>query len=523
MTAEAISETPSAAVPLVAQDFHARRWLVRGAVLALVLAVVATAAGLLSAARSPQKAAPKLTHKIARQDLNVKVTEEGTLESANNVEIRCRVRGANNTIVSIIENGTEVKPGDLLVRIDTKTIEDNINTQEIAYQNALATFAQSDSDVAIAKINITEYLEGTYRSELKTKEKDVAIAKANLAHAENMVKHSDRMFRKGYIGQLEVQSNGYALQQAQLELEVKETDLDVLNRYSKAKKLQELDGILKAKEAKLASDKAAVALEKSKLDRERQQLEYCVIKAQRGGMVVYAGSQQWENKPDIREGATVREDQILLLMPDLDNMQVKVGIHEAKVDQVKPSMPAKVQVQDRVLDGEVLSLAAVAKPAGWWNGNMVKYDAVIKIKPTSGLKPGMSANVEVFLARHKNVVAVPVAAVAEQQGKYFCWVKSGNGTQRRELKIGDTDDQFIIVQAGVKEGDEAVINPLAYVEEAQKEALKPMSGIKSDETEAQGPEGKKPKRETKAEEKAKPGQAEPAETGASKPQGQAKE
>jgi uncharacterized membrane protein YukC len=116
-----------------------------------------------------------------------------------------------------------------------------------------------------------------------------------------------------------------------------------------------------------------------------------------------------------------------------------------------------------------------------------------------------------------------VAAVAEQQGKYFCWVKSGNGTQRRELKIGDTDDQFIIVQAGVKEGDEAVINPLAYVEEAQKEALKPMSGIKSDETEAQGPEGKKPKRETKAEEKAKPGQAEPAETGASKPQGQAKE
>lgn len=482
------ADLPGQETPLPASESALRRWGVRAIAVTAVLAVLAVAAGFLVAGKTPRKAAPKLTYTIARQDLNVKVTEEGTLESANNVEIRCRVRGANNTIVSIIDNGTEVKPGDLLVRIDTKTIEDNINTQEIVYQNALAAFAQSESDVAIAKINITEYLEGTFRSELKTKEKDLALAKADLVHAENMAKHTERMFRKGYIGQLEVDSNGYALQQAQLELEVKQTDLDVLNRYTKAKNLQELEGILKAKEAKLASDTAAVALEKSKLEREQQQLEYCVIKAQGGGMVVYAGSQQWENKPDIREGATVREDQILLLMPDLDDMQVKVGIHEAKVEQVRPGLPARVQVQDRVLDGEVLSIASVAKPAGWWNGNMVKYDAIIKIKPTSGLKPGMSANVEIFLAQHPDVVTIPVSAVAEQQGKYFCWTSTAAGIQRRELTLGDTDDQFMIVQAGVREGDQVVLNPLAHVEEAQREALKPMSGIRADGADAKSGE-----------------------------------
>lgn len=440
-----------------------------------VIGVIA-AAGAVWLSESAEDTQPKLTHTIARQDLNVTVTEDGTLESANNTEIRCKVRGANLTLVSIVANGTEVKPGDVLARIDTKTIEDNINTQKIAFQNVSATFAQSESDVAVAKINITEYLEGLYRSELKTKEKDVAIARAKLDSSENVLKYAQRMFSKGYVSQLEVESKQHSLQQAQLELEVKETDLDVLSRYTKAKKIQELEGILKAKEAKLASDTAAVALEKSKLEREQRQLANCVITAERAGMVVYAGSEQWEDKPDIREGATVREDQKLLLMPDLNDMQVKFGIHEARIDEVKPGMPARVQIQDRVLDGEVLSIASVAKPGGWWNGNMVKYDAIIKFKSVEGLKPGMSAKVQVFLAQHSDVTTIPVGAVVEQDERYFCWVATAGDMQRRELEIGHTDDQFIVVKAGVKEGDVVAINPLAYIEEAQKQALKPISG-----------------------------------------------
>ncbi len=149
------------------------------------LALLGTAAVFMSGAVSPQESAPKLKHTLGRRDLEVTVTGQGTLESSDNTEVRCKVKGASSTVVWIIDNGTEVKADDVLVRIDTSAIEDKINTQEIAYQNALATHAQSESDVAVAEINITEYVEGTYRSELKTKEKDVAIAKANLARAEH--------------------------------------------------------------------------------------------------------------------------------------------------------------------------------------------------------------------------------------------------------------------------------------------------------------------------------------------------
>ena len=93
----------------------------------------------------------------------------------------------------------------------------------------------------------------------------------------------------------------------------------------------------------------------------------------------------------------------------------------------------------------------------------------------------MSASVEVFLARHNNVLTIPVAAVVEQEGQFFCWVKTAESMQRRRLDLGDSNDQFIVVNGGVKEGDEVVLNPRAVIQDAQIDALKPVTGKKMGE------------------------------------------
>jgi hypothetical protein len=51
------------------------------------------------------------------------------------------------------------------------------------------------------------------------------------------------------------------------------------------------------------------------------------------------------------------------------------------------------------------------------------------------------------------------------------------------LQLGDTNDSFIVVKAGLKEGEEVVLNPLALVEEAQEEVLTPRADAKSREKE----------------------------------------
>ena len=275
------------------------------------------------------------------------------------------------------------------------------------------------------------------------------------------------------------------------------TQLDALQRFTKEKTLTDLRGKLKAKQAKMKSDKANLDLEKSKLDREEKQLENCVITADSSGMVIFPSMADWKSTPDVEEGATVREDQVLLQIPDLRQMQVKVGVHEAYVDRLKPGMRARVTLLADTIEAEVSTIASIARRSVWWTGNMVKYDTVIKIDAgeDSTYRPGMSASVDIILAEHVDVLTIPVAAVVETNGVYHCWVKEGNQTQKRVLDVGDSDDEFMMVKTGVKAGDKVVLNPRAYIEEAQREGLEPTASAEQESAadKPKKPQGDKPK------------------------------
>jgi hypothetical protein len=211
-------------------------------------------------------------------------------------------------------------------------------------------------------------------------------------------------------------------------------------------------------------------MELRRKNRAEEELAACVIRAEKGGLVIYPSAAAWKQTPDITEGATVRKDQVLLLIPDLNKMQVKVGIHESIIDRVRPGLQAQVTLPDRTLQAEVSSVAAVTRPAGWWTGNVVKYDTIIELPPDDGLKPGMSAEVKVIMAVHQDVLTIPVAAVVATDEGDFCWVRRHEGITRRLLELGDSNDVFIVVKGGLREGERVVLNPAAVLDEAQTAA-----------------------------------------------------
>lgn len=432
---------------------------------------VGVAALLMAGIGTDKKTGPQLTHTATRGDLVVTVTEQGTLESSNNKEIKCKVRGWS-VVTWIIEGGTEVKPGDELVRLDTKRIEDAIGTLTTDAHMARATYERTKADVENAEVAIDAYLEGTYRSQLKSLQKLHTIAESNLATAKKMLEHSEAMFKRGYVSELEVEGNRFTVTQANLELKVRKTAIDVLNKYTKEMRLETLRGNLRSLQSKLKADEAGLAMDEGRRDLAIKELGYCVIKADRPGMVIYPLAEAWKDTPDVAEGVNVRKDQVLLLMPDLTQMQVKLGIHESLIDRVKKGLAARVTLPDMSLEGQVSKVATVARPAGWWTGNVVKYDTIIELPSVEGLKPGMSAEVEVIMAEYLDVLTVPVAAIVETADEKLCWVKTPTGVQRRRLQLGDSNEVFIIVESGLKEGDEVLLNPLTHVDEAQAEALK---------------------------------------------------
>ena len=87
--------------------------------------------------------------------------------------------GGSN-ILWIIPDGSIVKKGREIVRLNSATIEDLVNAQKILYERAQATRIEAEKIYSAAKISVQEYLEGTYVKELQAAEAAIVIAQENL-------------------------------------------------------------------------------------------------------------------------------------------------------------------------------------------------------------------------------------------------------------------------------------------------------------------------------------------------------
>ena len=452
-----------------------RRWLYRGLFLAMVLGGVAVAFAYVSGSISAGGSGTMLTHVVRKGELLVTITEDGALESANNVDIKCEVAGGS-TILWIVEDGSEVEKGAELARLDSSQLEDQINQQKITYEKARTTFIQAEKDFNVAKIAVEEYLEGTFRQQLQDLEAQITIALENLRSAENTLRHTERMFRKGYVSPLQLEAQEFAVQRAQLELDSARTAKDVLERFTKKKTLEELHSQRDTAEARANSEKAAHELEKARLERLQAQLEKCVILAPQSGMVVYAnpvgGGRRGppQQTPQIEEGAQVREAQTMFRLPDLSQMQVKVAVHESKVDQLRLGMRARIRVQDDEYQGSVVSIANQPESASFFSTAVKEYATIVEIDGERGrIRPGMTAEAEILVTHLKNVLTLPVAAVVQQRGGFLCWVKTGaqEEPQRRPLVLGMSDDKVVEIKDGVTAGEAVILNPRAVVADAR--------------------------------------------------------
>ncbi len=477
--------------------------------LLLVLAVVAGLGSLgyatVTGTWESRAASAFLTHPVTRGELLITVTEDGNLESAQNVDIKCEVAGGS-TILWIVEDGKEVAEGAELVRLDSSQLEDQINQQRIVFEKARATHIQAQKDYEVAKISVQEYQEGTFRQNQEKVNSDITIAKANLTSAENSLQHTQRMFRKGYVTPLQLDTQQFAVDRAKLDQAAAMTAKDVLERFTKVKTLQDLESKRDTGEAKKNSEKAAFDLEEGRLKRLETQLKKCQIRASRAGMVVYANEQSRsrmgpQQGSEIKEGATVREQQAILRLPDLSNMQVKVTVHESKVDRIHRGMRARIRIQGRDFQGTVISVANQPEAGSFFSAAVKEYATIVKIDGESKeLRPGLTAEAEILIAALKGVISVPVAAVFEHRGQAFACVKTGTKVEKRAVELGMTNDKAIEIKRGLQEGEEVVLNPRAVlpemtedVKEAEKVDVDQRFGKAKEEGRGEKGEGRREK------------------------------
>ena len=398
------------------------------------------------------------------------IVERGDVESSSNVELRCEISSPEGVrILEIVAEGTPVNPGDVVVQLDDSTIRKELNAQKIAVNTADAALSKAKNELDANVIARKEYELGTFVQEEQKLESELFVAEENSRRAENFLRHSRKLAARGYITDVQLESDRFSVDKFGKDLGAAKTKLHVLREYTKPKTLKKHDSDIKTSESNVVSEQAKHEIEVGKRANLESQLEKCVIKAPSAGQVVYNNQSPWQqDEYKIRKGNIVRERQVIVKLPDATQMQVKAKVGEARVDRVKPGMEAIVRIEalrGEELKGTVKNVSAYASGENWFNPNTKEYDALIIVEnPPTNLKPGMSSQVSIRVETQQQVLQVPVQTVVERAGKHYCILREPAGKLAlRELLIGSTNDKFIIVKDGLSTSDEVVMNPRAHL------------------------------------------------------------
>jgi HlyD family secretion protein len=159
----------------------------------------------------------------------------------------------------------------------------------------------------------------------------------------------------------------------------------------------------------------------------------------------------------------------LFTIPDLRVMQVKIQVHEADINKIKVEMVANVTMDTYaglLLTGKITKIAAIAGGANNpWNGDqdVKKFDVEITLEGTTAveLKPGISAKAEILIDTRKDAVYVPLQCAFLEGGKQWCYALADDRQPaRREVKPGMSNESYIEILDGLKEGERVLLyNP----------------------------------------------------------------
>lgn len=229
--------------------------------------------------------------------------------------------------------------------------------------------------------------------------------------------------------------------------------------------LGELSAKRDSAEARLGSEAVVVRRHAAKIKRLEDDLVHCLIRAPRDGMAVYPSrtvrGPDGTNQQDVEiyPGARVRQFQTLVRLADVNQMQLKMRIAENKVARLRRGQRAHARLLDHDLQGEVASIAEQPEIATLPGNGPKNYAVVIAIDVGHGLKPGMTAEVEITVTRKKNAPVIPALCVIEEAGKPRVRIKTWNGVESREVMLGIGDDALVEVIDGVNERELVLLAP----------------------------------------------------------------
>lgn len=415
--------------------------------------------------------------------LSITVSERGVVEASRTSDVYSKVEGLT-TILSIVPEGTLVKKGQLVCELDSSSLKDQETNQVIAIKAAQAEYERAKLGREVAEIALVEYIEGVFKSEWKGLKQDVALARMAVEKAEARLARTRAAREKweelqknaretpgGVVVELDLADRidvvELTIAREKSAMELAESKLANLEKYVRDRTIKTLKTeVEKARTVELMKQ-STWELEKSKEEKLLRQIKNCKIVAPGDGIVVYANDLRrfgMGQTSQIEEGATIRERQKIFSLPDLKGpFRVNANVHESIIDRIVPGLRAKVTVDafpDLNLIGAVGQVAPLPNP-GLQSGKKV-YTTFVDVQNTPpGLRPGMTAQVEILVSELDNVLSVVKEIVHGTGGKgHLVVLKPGSEVDWREVTFGKANEDRVEIKSGLQSGERVSLIPL---------------------------------------------------------------
>lgn len=436
----------------------------------------------------------QLTAQVKRQDLTVELNVVGVLDAAQSHMITSELQGNEGKIIAIIDDGTKVAKGDVLVQFDPAPFQkqvEQLKAEVAGYDAAVQAAEQSvafernqvEQEVAnaeyslnVAKLELKKLEEGDGPLQISQFEEEKQKASMELQKYQQYFRDLQDLQTKGYTNtsENEATKEKVALLQKQFDSassrydNYKKNVLPALLESARSKKanaalvIQQLrqGGIYKVAKAQATQNQV-----KSKLNSQREallqaeaELRKTEIHAPFDGIVIHFETFREREKRKPRVGDAVFMNQPILYLPDISKMVVKTQVREIDLYKLALGQKGLVRVDaypDTVFQGQLNFIGALASSESTEPGKEKFFQvSFILAGEDKRLRPGMTCRTSIVAKSLKNVLTVPIQAVFHKDDGDFCYLANAmGGYTLQKVTLGAQNEDLAEIVTGLTEGD----------------------------------------------------------------------
>lgn len=382
-----------------------------------VVLVVLVVAGIVYAKSTGTKIDESKIAKVDQGDLAKSVVATGKITPITQIEIKSKASGIVKNLM--VDAGDTVKAGQVLCELDKEEIQASLAQSRASLEAAEANLHATEADIERAKVD---------------------AAGPDVPTLQRAYERAQQMAKDGVVSQS-------ALDDAQRAYELAVNKRDMARAQ------------LVVARAKQAQAKAQVAQQKATVDQIDTQYKNSTLLAPIDGVIL---------SRDVEKGAAVSSILILgsgatlvMTMGDTHQVYVKGKVDESDIGKVFLGQPARIKVEsfkDKTFNGKVTKIS----PLGTEKDNVTTFEVRVSIdNPGGELKAAMTANAEILLEEHKNVLFIPEGALIYDKDKNASVEvpdpKGENGKRKVAVKVGISNGSKTELLSGLQKGDKVVL------------------------------------------------------------------